>query len=344
MIILKEQHPNVHACVPLNDGPRHYLEVYITPQNNNNDVFNQGLIFKEANLGAYSRSSLDDTANLKPNHSPLLPKKEVISGLQRSLAVFEYDVSTLLKLRYSTDPNVDTFFQWEGSVFCFIPNEPPKKLFNCVGMNVSRAKIEEGKLWTQSRELTYYLDPVTNEKLNKWDNPWTVVHIANDPIQMALPIQIPLDVRHNTFGGTSSIVTEIPLFYPNPLSHEKFSEFDSSKMYQAGEFFTFKCNTNQLESEETINDVDVNWTRVSRFSPFMKMKDNQGYLIFHCTGHKLPQGSTVNDLHPLLASEINKDKKAYATAPAEYDANAKSVSSWTYFRDNFDRYQQGEAI
>jgi hypothetical protein len=56
---------------------------------------------------------------------------------------------------------------------CFIPNEPPKKIFNCVGMNVSRAKIEEGKLWTQGRELTYYLDPLTNEKLNKWDNPWT---------------------------------------------------------------------------------------------------------------------------------------------------------------------------
>ncbi|KAG0744984.1 hypothetical protein G6F62_003712 [Rhizopus arrhizus] len=264
----------------------------------------------------------------------------------------KHDVSTLLKLRYSTDPNADTFFQWEGSVFCFIPNEPPKKIFNCVGMNVSRAKIEEGKLWTQGRELTYYLDPVTNEKLNKWDNPWTgendlqgkLVHIANDPIQMVLPVQIPLDVRHNTFGGTSSIVTEIPLFYPNPLSHEKFSEFDSSKMYQAGEFFTFKCNTNQLESKETINDVDVNWTRVSRFSPFMKMKDKQGYLIFHCTGYKLPQGSTVHDLHPLLASEINKDKKAYTTAPAEHDVNAKSVSSWTYFRDNFDRYQQGDTI
>lgn len=115
-------------------------------------------------------------------------------------------------------------------------------------------------------------------------------------------------------------------------------------MYQAGEFFTFRCNTNQLESKETINDVDVNWTRVSRFSPFMKMKDKQGYLIFHCTGYKLPQGSTVHDLHPLLASEINKDKKAYTTAPAEHDVNAKSVSSWTYFRDNFDRYQQGDTI
>lgn len=91
MIILKEQHPSVHACVPLNDGPRRYLEVYITPQNDNNDILNQGLIFKEANLRIYPRASLDDnakTVNLKLNHLPLLPKKDILSGLQRSLAVF----------------------------------------------------------------------------------------------------------------------------------------------------------------------------------------------------------------------------------------------------------------
>ena len=63
MIILKEQHPTIHACVPLNDGPRRYLEVYITPQNDNNDIINQD-IFNEANLRAYPRSSLDDTAKI----------------------------------------------------------------------------------------------------------------------------------------------------------------------------------------------------------------------------------------------------------------------------------------
>ncbi|KAG1046895.1 hypothetical protein G6F43_010639 [Rhizopus delemar] len=91
MIILKEQHPSVHACVPLNDGPRRYLEVYIIPQNDNNDILNQGLTFKEANLRIHPRASLDDNAkivNLKLNHLPLLPKKDVLSGLQRSLAVF----------------------------------------------------------------------------------------------------------------------------------------------------------------------------------------------------------------------------------------------------------------
>lgn len=54
-----------------------------------------------------------------------------------------------------------------------MPNEPPKKVFKCIGMNVSRAKIEDGKLWVQGRELTYYLDPTTGEKLTRWDNPWT---------------------------------------------------------------------------------------------------------------------------------------------------------------------------
>ncbi|CAO3699105.1 unnamed protein product [Rhizopus stolonifer] len=230
-----------------------------------------------------------------------------------------------------------------------MPDQPPKKIFQCLGMNVSRAQVEEGKLKSQGRELTYYLDPITGEKLDKWDNPWTgekdlpVVHIANDPIQMAIPAQIPLDVRHNPFSKTSSVVSEIPLFYPSPLADEKFKDFDPNRMYQAGEFFTFKCATNDLESQTTIDDVEVNWTRVSRFSPFMKMKDHQGYLVFHCTGYKLPQGSTSDDLHPLLAQEI-KTHTNYATAPVEYDTNAKSVSSWSYFRDHFNQYQQKDTI
>lgn len=86
-------------------------------------------------------------------------------------------------------------------------------------MNVSKAKIEEGKLKVTGRELTYYLDPVTGEKLTTWDNPWTgeknlpVVHIANDPVQMVLPTAIPLDVRRNKFNTSATIVSEV-----NPLS------------------------------------------------------------------------------------------------------------------------------
>lgn len=55
----------------------------------------------------------------------------------------------------------------------FIPGEAPKKIFNCIGMNVSKAKIEDNKLKAWGKELTYYLDPKTGEKLTTWDNPWT---------------------------------------------------------------------------------------------------------------------------------------------------------------------------
>ncbi|KAG0929864.1 hypothetical protein G6F30_011855 [Rhizopus arrhizus] len=91
MLLLKEQHPNVHACVPLNDGPRRYLEVYITQPNDHNDIVNNGLVFPKVNLRIYPRAALEDSAkivNLKLTHLPLLPKEEVLAGLQQSLAVF----------------------------------------------------------------------------------------------------------------------------------------------------------------------------------------------------------------------------------------------------------------
>jgi hypothetical protein len=40
-------------------------------------------------------------------------------------------------------------------------------------MNISKAKIEDSKLKSWGKELTYYLDPKTGEKLTTWDNPWT---------------------------------------------------------------------------------------------------------------------------------------------------------------------------
>ena len=60
-----------------------------------------------------------------------------------------------------------------------------------------------------------------------------MVHIANDPVQMALPTFIPLEIRKNPFSGTAKLMTEIPLFYPNPLANDsKFAPYDPNKMYQ----------------------------------------------------------------------------------------------------------------
>ncbi|CAO3663606.1 unnamed protein product [Rhizopus stolonifer] len=64
MLLLKEQHPNVHACVPLSDGPRQYLEVYIMPQKDSNDIAQKGLTFPDVNLVVYPRATLGETAKV----------------------------------------------------------------------------------------------------------------------------------------------------------------------------------------------------------------------------------------------------------------------------------------
>lgn len=79
---------------------------------------------------------------------------------------------------------------------------------------------------------------------------------------------------------------------------------------------------------------------MSKFAPFMKMGKKEGYLAYHCTGFKLPQGSTYKDLNPLLVKEIDKHMKSYAKAADEYDPSQKNVTSWTYFKDHFDVYEK----
>jgi hypothetical protein len=49
MILLREQHPNVYACVLLNDGPRRY----ISEGEGDNDIAENGLEFKELILVVY---------------------------------------------------------------------------------------------------------------------------------------------------------------------------------------------------------------------------------------------------------------------------------------------------
>lgn len=53
MLLLKEQHPNVQACVPLSDGSRRYLEIYIMPQNDSKNIDQKGFSFPNVNLVVY---------------------------------------------------------------------------------------------------------------------------------------------------------------------------------------------------------------------------------------------------------------------------------------------------
>ncbi len=78
-----------------------------------------------------------------------------------------------VKVRNSTEGE-RVFLTWSGSVYALVPNEPKVHLFNISGMNVSRCLPLGNERWQfTSRELTYYLDPETDEILHQWHNPCT---------------------------------------------------------------------------------------------------------------------------------------------------------------------------
>jgi hypothetical protein len=54
----------------------------------------------------------------------------------------------------------------ERFIYSFVPDEPQKHLFNIVGMSVGRfIDNQDGSWYLTSRELSYYLDPITDHPL-----------------------------------------------------------------------------------------------------------------------------------------------------------------------------------
>jgi hypothetical protein len=88
-------------------------------------------------------------------------------------SIQELDATAFVKVRGLTDAR-QMFLTWRGSIYSFVPNDPQKHLFNIVGMSVGRfIHNQDGSWYLTSRELSYYLDPITDSPLRTWENPWT---------------------------------------------------------------------------------------------------------------------------------------------------------------------------
>ena len=97
----------------------------------------------------------------------------MVSAIKQVSKIKELDVSYWVKTRNSLSSQ-STFLLWTGSLYAFVPNERKQHLFKIVGMSVSRCLPNEDNGWDfTSRELTYYLDPRTEEIIHQWQNPWT---------------------------------------------------------------------------------------------------------------------------------------------------------------------------
>jgi hypothetical protein len=257
------------------------------------------------------------------------------------------------KITSSLKDGEECFYTWQGNVFSRVPGEKDRLLFTYEGMNVRASKTVidsvKGYGWQHvSREYLIYMDPKTKEITRTWKNPWSnedceVVHIANDPVNGRGPSFAdpkgakPYKLQGRIQDGYFMQLSEIPLFYTNPLAGE-YQDYVGGT-YQAMEIFNTTVPVKELldGNKDRADDCLISWTRVSKFLPWMKMGDRSGQLIFSGIGKKV---RSFDDLPDALKKEILAVAPEYQHAPPT-DDKRPNETSWTYFKKVMEKKKTG---
>jgi hypothetical protein len=251
-------------------------------------------------------------------------------------------VEDYLRTRCSTRGD-DVFTTWRGEVLSRMPGETARHLFDVVGMNVARcARDGRGRWYQTSRELMYYLDPRTGQRLERWTNPWTgaevnVVHVANSPVQSHLGSAPPSRAAY----GTVSFRINVPVRYPNPLASDpSTARFSPHAFYEAMELFVLSTAAAEARdpSRSSVSRMNLSWHRIGPWLPWMDMGDRPGELVYSATGERV---RSVDELPPLLRDEISSRLPLFRAAPRCFLAEPNETS-WTHFRRHLASYSKGE--
>ncbi len=245
------------------------------------------------------------------------------------------NLDAYIKIRASLDTTEQPVFYASGSVYAFEPEKPWKHLFNFEMYNIARVKKMPGDsgYLLLSREMLVYKDPVTNEILKEWLNPWTsekveVIPVWNDPVNQRFyyyRFTCPYEILGN---GRMNFYNDITLTYPSPLKKNEWPDNSRSDIYQGAELFNFFCDEKQVLNKKTNNvHADVSWTRFSDFLPWMRMGARPGYLLYQSRGYKL---RNFNALPKHIKDFVKNNKPEYEKAPEKF--TAPNMTSWKYFK------------
>jgi hypothetical protein len=241
----------------------------------------------------------------------------------------------------TTEPGVTRYGMWEGKLYSRAPGERDRVLFTVIGINTRQcARMKDPQrgegFRSVSREIMVYLDPATNEIVDRWKNPWTgeeveVVHVANDPVNMRAPTyEIGADGRpaRATLRQYDELMvssSEVPLFYENPLAGG-YQDYIGGKYHAMEIFNTFYRTADFLDAKKTrIGLSRISWQRVSGWLPWMKMGDRPGLMIFNATGFSTFDRAQIP---PKLMGILQTRYPLYLSPPPLDDARPNETT-WT---------------
>ena len=256
------------------------------------------------------------------------------------------------KTRGSLNPDEDVVFYWSGYIYNLIAKDPDdyrrsgvinfaEPLFRFEGFNVARI-VEQfpGEYMMLSREVSVYQHPRTGRIIDCWTNSihpermqTRVLHVANDPVNFSTG-----GADFVQLGDRISFFSDILLSYRSPLAGvDEYESFSASDVYQSSELFNFIVDMDDLENPNIESaPVEISWTRVGQYLPWMQMGDTPGHLVYHVRGYKMLGG--VDELpSELLNWTMNEAGTEFLTSPQSAPANyTPNATTWRVFESKLN--------
>lgn len=248
----------------------------------------------------------------------------------------------------TTEQGVTRYGLWEGKLYSRVPGEKDRVVFTVIGINTRQCAHatdpQRGNGFRSlSREIMVYLDPVTGQVIDRWQNPWTgetvdVIHVANDPVNMARPTFAttadgkPLVVSLRQYDDTLVASSEVPLFYANPLTGD-YQDYVGGQYHAMEIFNTYYRAADFLDARKTrIGESKISWQRISAWLPWMKMGDRPGLMIFNATGFSTFDRRKI----PANLLQVLETRYPQYLTPPPLDDSRPNQTTWTVTRQWID--------
>jgi hypothetical protein len=257
----------------------------------------------------------------------------------------------------STDVAAPQFYWWSGKVYGRRAGEPDRHLFNVQGVNPRACRFIDdparGRGYqAAARELMLYLDPVTNEVLKTWQNPWTgeqveVIHMVNDPASMRAP-RFPRDPAGQPTppmmswepGGSGYVAGRTQSFFRESPLGGAYQKYVGGK-YRVMEISAFAVAGSDVAAWKPGQRIPytATWTRISDWLPWMQMAGREGQIVLVTQGRSTLQFA---ELPQPLRGEIESRHTLMRATPA-FDDPRPFQTSWDALQKELDARRAAES-
>ena len=252
----------------------------------------------------------------------------------------------------SSNPKSPQYYWWTGQVYGRRAGEPDRHLFNVQGVNPRACRLLDdpargGRGYqAAARELMLYLDPVSNDLLKTWKNPWTgedveVIHMLNDPASMREP-RFPRDAKGQPVAplmtweaaGSGFVSARLMSFFRDSPLGGDYQKYVGGQ-YRVMEISGYTIAKSDVAAWRAGRRIpySATWTRISDWLPWMKMGGREGQIVLVSQGR-----STLDfgDLPEPLRSEIVAHYPLMKETPA-FDDPRPFQTSWDALRKELDQ-------